>query len=414
MPFISSVDVNMKSEFRQDETLIAVISGDFYETVSQGDITFLTRGHVVTSIPYTIMEIDDDFFVYAQLKGKEPGNYSLLIEDARFYESKELVEEDIIKNFTISSEQAPFTIDPGFVYTAEDFSLELESFVSLDLEIKIQLEVGFENLVLPEVYSFNLEGNNVRKIDFEIKEYESINLTYIKFSTSDYGNFSYEIPAYVLVKGVLPETKQISFDNSVIDVSISTNSETERLIKLKNPGKTSVQNISLLVSSNLEPFIELSTYEIDEIPANSSKLIFVYVASGDEPLKINGEIVAISKNAEFSTNAIVFLDFIPEFIPLDENGEPIENIPDKSSELCEDLGGLVCSEGQTCSGERNIAKDGICCLGICEETKESNSGKIIGWAIITLIIIGVVWFYFKRYNRQLKSVDFFKFGKKKR
>ena len=46
-PIISAVEIEMKDNFDQGETLIAKISGNFYEAISEENVIFY-RGHVRT------------------------------------------------------------------------------------------------------------------------------------------------------------------------------------------------------------------------------------------------------------------------------------------------------------------------------------------------------------------------------
>jgi|TARA_Y100000310_G_scaffold338887_1_gene429817 hypothetical protein len=398
----------MKDTFQKDETLMARVSGNFFETVSKDDISFF-RGHVRTSIIPTVLKIEKDFYIYAQLEGKDPDNYSMVIEEVKHFEGSELVETDISKNFTIDSSQASFSISPGFISTNEDFSIEVGNLIDEEIEVLIGVEVGFEDFITPEANLLTVSFNSKKKIDFSIGENEGTNLTYIELS---FGNFSYEIPALLMTGTLFGETKEMILENSVT-ATIATNSETSRVLYLKNPGKTKIENISLLISESLVPYVLLSTYEIDSLNGNSSERIDVYISSGDFSAVVLGEIIAVSDDNMFSASTDIFLEFIPDFIPenLDEDGGEgeIEIIEDRSSESCGDIGGIICSENQECSGERNYAKDGICCLATCNKIEESSSGKIIGWTIIILIGLLLVWFYFKRYNKQSKVGNVFKF-----
>ena len=81
-PLISSVEFETKTEFDQGETLVAVVSGNFLDQVTRDKI-FFYREHVRIPVVYEVGKINDDFYIYAMLTGKEQGNYSVKIKDVR-------------------------------------------------------------------------------------------------------------------------------------------------------------------------------------------------------------------------------------------------------------------------------------------------------------------------------------------
>ena len=112
LPAISSVSIDMKSDFSQGETLIAKISGYFLEPILRENVLFY-RGHVRIPMEYDITRIDEDYYLYANLAGKTSNNYSLIIRNVRHMEFTEVTEEDIIKNFSIfrlKAVKAPFSV----------------------------------------------------------------------------------------------------------------------------------------------------------------------------------------------------------------------------------------------------------------------------------------------------------------
>ena len=118
-PMISAVEVKMNNNFSQGETLTAKISGNFFEAISGENVVFY-RGHVRTSIIPFVSKINGEFYIYAQLLDKSPNNYSLVIENTKYYQGSKIVEEDIVKNFSINGLFPKFIHLPhkrrGYVY----------------------------------------------------------------------------------------------------------------------------------------------------------------------------------------------------------------------------------------------------------------------------------------------------------
>lgn len=403
LPVLSAVKIDMETEFSQGETLMAKVSGNFFEAISEEDISFF-RGHVKTSIVPFVTKIDNDFYIYAQLFGKEPNNYSIVIEDAKYFEFSKIIEKDIVKNFSINENFADFSVDKGFIITNEDFSLNVKNLIDDKITINIEMnDSSFE--ISPKENLATLRVGETIKINFETEKNSISSLNIIKLSTE---NQEYQIPVYFFstLEKEIKEENRLTFEQSVIELVMATNSEAEGVIYLKNTGDSVLENISLILSDSLIPYVSLSLYEIDELNENSSKKIYVYFFSDDEEREIEGQITAIS--GELFAYTSVFLNFLPDYIPLD--GEENKT---RSFQSCDKLGGTICTENQECSGETTYATDGVCCLESCNEIQKSSTGKIIGWTIIFVIIIFLIMFYLKKYKNTKNVVDLLKIKRRK-
>ncbi len=107
VPLISAVEFSMKENFKQGETLMARISGNFLEPILWENI-FLYRGHVRIPLEPYVTNIEGDYYIYSQLLGKAPNNYSLSIENVKYMKGAKISEEPIVKNFSISNITADF------------------------------------------------------------------------------------------------------------------------------------------------------------------------------------------------------------------------------------------------------------------------------------------------------------------
>ncbi|GAF76392.1 unnamed protein product, partial [marine sediment metagenome] len=195
------------------------------------------------------------------------------------------------------------------------------------------------------------------------------------------------------------------FEPSEFDVSMPTDSETKRVIYLYNTGEETLRNISLSMSDSLEPYLLFSVEEIEELKPDSNDKIELYLSSDYEEKMIEGQITAREQNL-YAYSAIT-LSFIKDYIPLDGEEEIIV-----TTKTCEEMNGVICEEGEECSGESVYAKDDVCCLGTCKKIEKSSTGKIIGWMIVIAVIVFLIWFFKKKYRGAKKSVDLLKIGKK--
>ena len=411
IPLAIAVEIDMSSEFSQGETLIAKISGDFYEEISIENVVF-NRGHVRTSIIPFVVKINNDFYIYAQLLGKSPNNYSIVIENVKHIQGNRIIEENFQKNFSINENTADFSVNPGVIVTDKDFFIEVRNLqdkeITLDLTAPRESSSNggffaslFGSESIESDSSITLESGETKKINFKIENFEDFEI--LELSNE---NLKYGIPVHIFSREEKKKEKNFRFEPSELDVSIATNSETFKIIYLRNIGGETAEDISLKISDSLISYVAFSIDEINEIEENSSKKITVYFYSFDEEEVIEGQIIAISNG--FSTSVPVHLNFLKDFIPVEEDFEE-----EFISETCSELNGLICGENQQCDGEIKYPIDGVCCIGTCTEIQESSVGKIIGWAILIIVVILLVWFYFKRYKGTKRVSDLMKVLKKK-
>ncbi len=403
-PLISSVEFETKDEFDQGETLVAVVSGNFLDQITRENI-FFYRGHVRIPVIYEIGKIQDDFHIYAMLTGKEQGNYSVIIKDIRYMSGIEIVDEDIVKNFTITENTTDFSLNPGFVITSEDFFLEVQNLQEKRITIQIDIPGAF----ISET-SLELKSGELKRINFELNE-EAQNLSsYFEEIKLNSENTDYSVPVFVSVMSDINITEEerlnFKFEPRIVDVSLATNSDSNRIVYLLNKG-ASVEDIFISVSPLLEPYVIVSPQKINTLEENSTEKIEIFITSGTEEIIIEGQIFERTEN--FTSSLILILDFIKDFIPEEpEDGEVIMT-------TCAQIEGIICEEGERCTGKISPTKDGNCCFApaICEETPKSQTGKIIGWGVIILVILLLFWFS-KKYKKVKPKVDLLKIGKRKR
>ncbi|MAH03503.1 hypothetical protein CMI39_01810 [Candidatus Pacearchaeota archaeon] len=389
-PIISSIEFDIKSEFKQGETLIAKVSGNFIKPILKENI-FFYRGHVRTPIEYDVAKINNEFYIYALLPVTS-NNYSISIEDVEYMEGRDVSDKDIVRNFSIKNETSDFSINPGFIIAKEDFSLEVQNLQDEKINIKSNINEDVTTLISGES----------KKIYFKSEDVEQNKL--IELSSD---NLVYEIPIYTLLNKTIDKNKNFKFDQSELNIQMSLSSEKTQIIYLSNTGKETLEDISLSVLDPLEQYVSLSAIEIDELKEDSSIKIELTISSDNEEKQIVGQITAkeSSGNNTIYSYLTINLDFLKDYVPIDEEIQT-------TSQTCSEISGKICDS--ECTGETKYAKDGICCLGQCKEVKESSTGKIIGWIIVLLIIGFVYWFFKNKYRGTKKDINLLKIAKGKR
>ncbi len=402
-PLVSASQIELsKQEFDSGETLFAQISGNFVDQITSQNVNFY-RGHVKIPMVYEVEKIDEEFYVYALLTGKDEGNYSLRIEGVRYYKATEVTDETIRENFTISNRTADFSISPGFLSTTSGFSVELQNLV----DKRITVGVNSSSRVEPESEELKLNIGEKKSFSFGLNSPQSKET--ISFKTE---NTEYVFTLFVSSGSATPTEefeKDFMFETQAIEVSMATKSETKRVIYLKNTGEADLTGVELNVSGILQPYIEFNPSRIDELDSNESVKIELSIISDVEEATLEGLVTAYVFEENLTTSSVIILDFVKDFIP--QEGQSEETA---SAKYCEEVGGEICGESFECDGDIFYAQDGTCCLGSCEPVSESSTGKWIGWALVVLVVLIVFWFFKSKYKKAgTKKSGLLKFLKKK-
>jgi len=324
LPLMSAVEVDMKTEFSQGETLMAEISGNFLEYLEKENI-FFYREHVKIPLDYDLSKIDDKYYVYAQLGDKEPNNYSLRIENARYMQGVNIVEEDIINNFVITDDLADFKINPGFIIADEAFTIEVQNLRDFKIEIDInENETSTGKSLFESLFSLGTFEADIELFSGEIKnlEFDLGNETSFSFIELKTENITYKIPVYIFVIKTI---------------------ETEEQNKSEE---------------------ETTTEEDKETTPDS-----------------------------------------------EEEEDEIEIV---STKTCAEENGTICKDNEICNGTIIQARDATCCLYACKKKKKSNTGKILGWSMVIIILLAVIWFFKTKYKGAKKEIDLLKIAKGKK
>jgi len=378
-PIISAVDVELNPSYDQGETLAAKISGNFVDQPTTNSVSFY-RGHVKIPMTFGLEKIGDDFYVYALLLDKEEGEYSLRIDGVRYYKATEIVEEEIRQNFSISSQVFPFSVNPGFIATDEDFSVSVKNLQDSNLVVSVEKSSGIDG---PD--SVELKTGEEKSLNFEILNQNV--LDEITF-TLENESFVFQLFNSSKVSTQEVEDQEIELRPKFLEVSMATDSQGKRILHLNNLGEESIEIILLSVSEILDSYITLSTYEVENLKANSSEKIEVSIISDLEEATIEGLIFATSENV--TTSSSLVLSFVKDFIPVDGQTEET-----RSGNTCSEVGGEICGENFECSEDVFYASDDVCCLGSCvEKDSEGSGGKLTGWLLILIILI-LVWLFYK-------------------
>jgi preprotein translocase subunit YajC len=248
------------------------------------------------------------------------------------------------------------------------------------------------------------------RIDFEIDAIEPSEKL-ISFSSE---NTSYEFPISIFVDEQSEQGKLYSFkiEPSELDITMNITAERKKLVYIYNTGTGTLTDIELRLSDSLKPYVRISEDKFGRILTNDNAHInMTILSSGEDGKTISGDLIVETEQG-LSNSMRVIVTTEKGYIPSEEELAP-ELATD---ETCSDTGGRICSETEECNSKTFPAKDGICCPGGDCKTKpgESSLGKVFGWLILVVIIVGGVWFFFKKYRKVKKPVDLLEVAKGKK
>ena len=237
-PLVSAVEFDFikgSSNFSQGETMLVLVSGNFLEQITRDNV-FFYQDHVRIPMDYEIGRINNEFYIYALLAGKNSGNYSIVIKNVRYREGIKVSKEDLVKNFTITEEKADFYVNPGFLITKEDFFLEVQNLLDKKITITINSPESFSS-----ENSIQLLSGEIKKIYFGL-ETENLIFENIELSSE---NIFYSIPISVDKSEKIDESnRSFKFEPKTISVSVATDSDAKRIIYLLNTGALDIKKIS--------------------------------------------------------------------------------------------------------------------------------------------------------------------------
>ena len=319
---------------------------------------------------YDVVKIDEEFYIYALLGNKGQDNYSISIEGVEYMKGAEVSDEKIVKNFTITNETADFSVNPGFVLTTQEFYIEVQNLQEFKIEVEVvenQTEAsseGFFDFLFKDSSSGNiieLKSGEIKQLQFGLGNQTSFRIIEIKTDS-----LSYKIPVYVFVDLV---------KKTITSEEINESEENET---------TSEDIIDIIVGDNETQIKSASTKTCEEINGT--------ICSSEEKCGDEASTLASDAVCCMSTCEPIIL----------------------SRKSCEELNGSICSSEEKCTDEiPTYASGSVCCIETCEQVKKSSSGKLLGWLMIGVIVIALIWFFKNKSKHKRKKIDLFKIAKGK-
>lgn len=446
-PLVSSVDFQMKDNLARGETIMAKISGNFLSgPTSQSIYLYRKEGQVQVPMEFKVKNLDDEYYLYGQtFKEGNPlveGNYSIVIKNVRYIKVLgEITTENIVKNFTVNSEIADFLVEPGFVETKDNFTITVKNLQDKTISIKVTAEkaeetenssqgTGLWDKLFGESNTGNEKNSDGEKAEQTINlipgEKKEIKITSFKSVEDEMKNIVlqtenivYNIPVYVLASPVTPEEPiviieedKFYFKEDKIDEFLLTNDTLGKKVYLINEAGIDLTNITLEYTYSLEGIVNITPNKIKLLDDNESQEIFFKIGLSKEEFNNFMNRSDKEKNyygfikAEAFENLSAKLEMNITFFK--EN----VSLPEQKDKTCSEINGRACNETTKCVGETKYLRENnvavICCLGTCENSAPSSFWKFVGWFILVIVIIFLVWFFLKKYRGAKNEINLMK------
>jgi hypothetical protein len=340
--FISAVEFSMKDSYMEHETLLAKISGNFLQGIQDQNVRFY-RQNVYVPVEFEIQEIAGDYYLYAMLGDKVANNYSIVIKNTEYYSGEDIISDDLVKNFTIVAEKAPFKIKPGYFITKENISIQVQNLMANSIVITLNKKDSSEGVAESKSFFDVLFGTG----DKPVNESEITQKT------------------YTLKSGEIKD----------IDIKLTLSLE-------------DVWRTITLSSKNL-------TYEIP---------VYQLASTLEEVIEANITINQTYNNTVLNQTT-------------NTTNNQTKPLPEIKSKTCAQINGTFCTPTSTKKCVNNsiiVTKDGKCCITQCADIPATSTAKIIGWLMILVILIGIIWFVKVKYlNKIRKPINLLKSNRPK-
>ena len=382
--FVSAISTDLKANYDRGETIIAEIKGNILEPITKEQVDFI-RGHVSVPFDYDLKKLGEKYFLWASAPTNE-NNYTLVIKDIVTTENGKTTKINFEQNFSVAGNFSDYNIKPGFIFTREDFSVDI--YFNEDSENKINAGFPSREIILKP-------GKNT--IEFSIEEANETGLYMIEIG-------KYAFPAYIFVEEVngrqIGKKPMLRFEPERIASIMLIGEKSAYPFQIVNFGDWDVGDIEIDYDENIfsidRETIGLKAKEGIELNAS-------FIGDISEEMKIKGISRIITARAGgYAFELPVVINFTEK---QEEAKTPYLNNYTRLS-YCSELKGKVCVAEENCTGETKTSLDGACCIGACAK-KEIESGNYswIGWLIAGIVLLVIMYAYLR--YKKAKGTDKF-------
>lgn len=372
-PNVNAISVDIQENYFPRETIVVKLEGNFLDPIRKENIFFYSD-RIKVPMEYDLARVDEYYYLYTVLPNKER-NYTLIIENVHYFEAGEEKTEDLNFNFSVEGPVADFTVKPGFIVTDKSFELTIESNVR-----RVEVEADY----LDFSTSIEVPAGSSKKITLPAIHTPEVSILEVK---SD--NFTYSLPIKILTYP--KKVRSIAISPAFLNTSLFRGSPLSIQLYVENRGQETIKNISLMCPCLNVSF---SPNNIRELEPNS----FAEINISSMPLESQA-IILYAISDELSANATILINVLTVTIQ-NFTSDEIRTFS------CFEIGGNLCEDEETCTGEPTETIEGECCIGDCK--KPTSFLKIFIILLILAALAGIGYYVFMRVKKGKSSKDFLK------
>ena len=373
----SAISTDLKENYSPGETAIVKISGNILEPIMPKQVIF-KRNNVAVPFEYDLKKLDTDYYLWFITPLDSLGiNYTLNINDISTTNLGKVEKVDHVQNFSITGETSEYNVKPGFIFSREEFDIQVE----LNKDSEIEIGTNF-----PSSTTLTIKpGKN--NIHFPINSVKITELKLVKLG-------KYNIPAYIIVNKsseVLRKKNNtlVLTPDSITSLRLKSDKKISYNIKIKNNGHNIIE--SLYIESNNDD-IEITPSKKIDLEADEEREYNLTISSTEKDISENIQIKSEENN--ISIELPIHIEFVDNFTSVRiENSSLDEN--NTEGFYCVELEGRLCPSSTKCDGKLTDSLDGSCCLGECTTVNNQRSNAWIGYLIAGIMILVIVFIYIK-------------------
>ena len=353
--FVSSLTIQMNSNYSLGETAIARISGTFRTPLTTSNIIFNHGATHPSFDPVYLTKIDNyNYIVYFSIPTTAvSGNYDFVIHNADYLVGNQYKTDDVLEPFVITNVTAFASIFPGLtVANTSDYNISLTN--NLDNSITV---------------IYGTSGNQNNSVNLGIYPRQRI----ITLQTPSDGIF---------------EEIFFSYENQTYSSFIYSKINGAPF----GPISPNDSNSTNATSGNNSENQNTSSPSFWDILFGSGK-------------NSNNTVIQNQTNATNQTNNSSGSFWDSLFGGGNKSNQTAPNNSNTGLKTCSQMGFPICQSGESCSGSLVDASDSQCCNGTCTA---NNSGTgvwgTIGWIILgVVVVLGILFFVF-RFSRTRRGM----------